>query len=141
VIEQGICNEYRGDSKSSASSWRDVWRAFGAAGFGLGGVVGYWGYRRISLLFRHQGICNLVVVLCRTSRSPNCQWLVVERLGFTRHHPPPPLLTTLPIKSTIGGLRRPFLSWISEFPTHRISMSINHWHPQPALNPETSKKE
>jgi hypothetical protein len=54
---------------------------------------------------------------------------------------PPPLLTTLPIKSTIGGLRRPFLSWISEFPTHRISMSINHWHPQPALNPETSKKE
>jgi hypothetical protein len=41
----------------------------------------------------------------------------------------------------IGGLRRPFLSWISEFPTHRISMSVNHWHPRPALNPETSKKE
>jgi hypothetical protein len=42
---------------------------------------------------------------------------------------------------TIGVLRRPFLSWISELPTHRISMSVNHWHPKPALNPETSKKE
>jgi hypothetical protein len=41
----------------------------------------------------------------------------------------------------LGVLRRPFLSWISEFPAHRISMSVNHWHPKPALNPETSKKE
>jgi hypothetical protein len=41
----------------------------------------------------------------------------------------------------IGVLRWPFLSWISEFPTHRISMSVNHRHPKPALNPETSKKE
>jgi hypothetical protein len=41
----------------------------------------------------------------------------------------------------LGGLRWPFLSWISEFPTHRISMSVNHWHPKPVVNPETSKKE
>jgi hypothetical protein len=41
----------------------------------------------------------------------------------------------------LRGLRRPFLNWISEFPTHRISMSVNHWHPKPALNPERSKKE
>jgi hypothetical protein len=48
---------------------------------------------------------------------------------------------THPEARRIGGLRRPFLRWISEFPTHRISMSVNHWHPKPALNPETSKKE
>jgi hypothetical protein len=42
---------------------------------------------------------------------------------------------------TIGGLRRAFLSWISEFPTRRISIAVNHLQPKPALNPETSKKE
>jgi hypothetical protein len=41
----------------------------------------------------------------------------------------------------IGGLRRAFLSWISEFPTRRISIAVNHLQPKPALNPETSKKE
>jgi hypothetical protein len=49
--------------------------------------------------------------------------------------------TTLANAPSSGGLRRPFLSWISEFPTYRISMSVNHWHPKTALNPETSKKE
>jgi hypothetical protein len=39
-------------------------------------------------------ISILVVVLCRISRCSNCQWLAVERLGFTTPHPPPPLLTS-----------------------------------------------
>jgi hypothetical protein len=48
---------------------------------------------------------------------------------------------TAPRMKTIGGLRRPFLSWISEFRTRRISIAVNHLQPKLALNPETSKKE
>jgi hypothetical protein len=41
----------------------------------------------------------------------------------------------------LGRLRRAFFSWISEFTTNRISMSVNNLRPKLALNPETSKNE
>jgi hypothetical protein len=41
----------------------------------------------------------------------------------------------------IGPLRRAFLTWISEFLTGHLSMSVSHLRPKLALNPETSKKE
>jgi hypothetical protein len=41
----------------------------------------------------------------------------------------------------IGPLRRAFLTWISEFPIGRLSISVSHLRPKLALNPETSKKE
>jgi hypothetical protein len=41
----------------------------------------------------------------------------------------------------LGPLRRAFLTWISEFLTGRLSMSVRHLQPKLALNPETSKKE
>jgi hypothetical protein len=44
------------------------------------------------------------------------------------------------LKQTIGPLRRAFLTWISEFLTSRLSMSVSHLRPKLALNPETSKK-
>jgi hypothetical protein len=40
----------------------------------------------------------------------------------------------------IGPLRRAFLTWISEFLTGRLSMSVSHLRLKLALNPETSKK-
>jgi hypothetical protein len=43
--------------------------------------------------------------------------------------------------ASIGGLRWPFLSSVSGFPTHRISVSVNHRHPKPVVNAETAKKE
>jgi hypothetical protein len=45
------------------------------------------------------------------------------------------------VHGRLGGLRLAFLSWISEFRTHRISMAVNRLQPKPALKPETSKKE
>jgi hypothetical protein len=45
------------------------------------------------------------------------------------------------LKQTIGPLRRAFFTWISEFLTSRLSMSVSHLRPKLALNPETSKKE
>jgi hypothetical protein len=41
----------------------------------------------------------------------------------------------------IGPLRQAFLTWISEFLTGRLSMSVSLLRPKLALNPETSKKE
>jgi hypothetical protein len=43
------------------------------------------------------------------------------------------------LKHTIGPLRRAFLTWISEFLTGHLSMSVSHLRPKLALNPE--KKE
>jgi hypothetical protein len=41
----------------------------------------------------------------------------------------------------LGPLRRAFLTWISELPTGRLSMSVSHLSPKLVLNAGTSKKE
>jgi hypothetical protein len=41
----------------------------------------------------------------------------------------------------LGPLRRAFLTWISEFSTGHLSISLRHLQPKLALNTETSKKE
>jgi hypothetical protein len=45
------------------------------------------------------------------------------------------------LSRVLGPLRRAFLTWISEFLTGRLSMSVSHLRPKLASNPETSKKE
>jgi hypothetical protein len=42
--------------------------------------------------------------------------------------------------SLLGPLRQALLTWISEFSTGRLSMSVSILRPKLALNPERSKK-
>jgi hypothetical protein len=89
--------------------------------------------------------------ISRYCQSPTCHIAVSPPASPQRHHRALGNMTVqrhrafadvaLAGRMTIGVLRRPSLSWISEFPTHRISMSVSHWHPKPALKPETPKKE
>jgi hypothetical protein len=43
--------------------------------------------------------------------------------------------------AVLGPLRQAFFTWISEFLTGRLSMSVSLLRKKLALNPETSKKE
>jgi hypothetical protein len=45
------------------------------------------------------------------------------------------------LDTRLGPLKRAVLTWISEFLTGRLSMSVSHLRPKLAFNPETSKKE